>query len=405
MLIFLKIAFRNIVRNKYRSLITVAAVGIGFASLIFIRAFIDGADYQMIENYTNLVTGHIKVQKIGFQQLMGLNRSIKNPEVVESALKNMPGIIAYSPRIRETVLISSAENSGGVLLFGVDSASDKKISGLYKRIRKGGFLSEDDEIIIGKDLAKLLKVDIGDKVIVMAQGADGSLASGAYRLCGILDAGAEEIDKGIALITLKAAQDLFVLENSVSEFTVSVKNVDKADKMAKALKSKLDLNTYEVLTWKEISPITIQWLEFDRTFANIILFIVMLVVAAGILNTVLMSVLERVREFGIMLALGTKRRQMLLMVLLESLILGFAGMISGGVLGIIICLHFNRTGIDLSTFSTALNSYYTGSIVYPRLNLEFLVMTGFIVLLTSVIVGLYPAWKIANLKPVEAVRA
>jgi putative ABC transport system permease protein len=405
MTIFLKIAWRNIIRNRYRSLITIAAVTLGFTSLIFIRAFIDGADYQMIENYTDLVTGHIKIERIGFQELMGLERSIDNPRQIESILKNTPAVTTFSPRIKDNVLVSSTEGSAGVLLVGVDPVREPKITKLNKKIREGAYLAQADQIVIGKDLRKILKVDIGDKVVLMGQGADGSLASGAYRVCGILDTGAEEIDKTLALITLKAAQDLLVLEDKVSEFSIRTKNVNKVDALAAALRTKLNTGIYEVMTWKEISPMTVQWLEFDRAFSNIILFIVMLVVAAGILNTILMSVLERVREFGIMLALGTKRAQMVSMVLLESAILGSIGMLCGGSLGAGLAAYFNAKGIDLSGFSNALNSYYAGSVIYPRLDLGYLVWAGLIVLFTSIIVGIYPAWKIANLRPVDAVRA
>jgi len=402
---FIKIAWRNIIRNKYRSLITVMAVAFGLAALIFIRAFVEGADCQMVENYTNLVTGHIQVHVLGFQKKMGLERSIVKPDEIIKILKEDPDVVAVSERIKDYVLVSSAEHSSGVLLLGVDPLNEPKVTYLNQRIRRGEPLSADknNEIILGKDLVEVLDIDLGDKVVIMAQGADGSLAAGAFRLCGILDSGAEEIDQGMALITLKAAQQLLVLDEKISEFAIRLDSVYKAETISQQLKQKIDTAKFEVLTWKEISPMTAQWLEFDRAFVNGILFVVILVVASGIFNTILMSVLERVREFGIMLALGTKKNQIVFMVGLESTILGLIGIVFGSLLGIMVTFYFSHIGINLARFATAFESYYTGSIIYPRLSMDYLFIFSFVVLVISIIVSLYPAWKAANLKPIEAI--
>lgn len=403
---FFKIAWRNIIRNKYRSLITILAAAFGLAALIFIRAFVDGADCQMVENYTNLISGHLQIHTQGFQKKMGLERSIMGSSEIIRALKKEPDVIAAAERIKDYVLVSSAEHSSGVLLIGIDPVNEPKVTYLNKRIRNGRYLSpdRDNEIILGRDLAEILGVCLEDKVVIMAQGLDGSLSSGAYRLAGILDTGAEEIDKGVALITIKAAQDLLVLEKKVSEVALRIDSVYKADRISRKVKEKLDTSKYEVLTWKEISPMTAQWLEFDRAFINAILFIVLLVVASGIFNTILMSVLERTREFGIMLALGTKRRQIVLMVGLESAILGLIGITAGAFSGCIISIGFNRQGINLAKFASAFESYYTGSIVYPRLSLDYVSLFSLIVLVVSVLVSIYPSIRAANLKPVKAIR-
>lgn len=405
MMVFLKIAWRNILRNKYRSLVTITAVACGLAALIFLRAFVEGADSQMVENYTNLVSGHLEIHKKDFQKKMGLELSMDGAQGIIDIVKQGQSIVAVSKRIKEYALVSSAEHSSGVLLLGIDPLQEPKVTYLDKRIRKGRYLSvdADDEIILGKDLAEILNVSLGEKVVIMAQGADGSLASGAFRLCGILDTGAEDIDKGMALVTLKAAQQMLVLEDRISEVAIRTKSVFKADRVLKELSNKIDLHKFEVLTWKQISPMTAQWLEFDRAFINAILLIVLLVVASGIFNTILMSVLDRIREFGIMLALGTKRRQVVFMIGLESAILGFIGILLGGLLGCGASFYFGHRGIDLSKFATALESYYTGSVIYPRLGLGYVFLFSCIILVVSIIVAIYPTFKAVNLKPVEAI--
>lgn len=403
---FTKIAWRNITRNPHRSFITIAAVAVGLASLIFLKGFVDGADHQMVENYTDLLIGHIQIHKAGFQKNMGLEKSISDPEALMASFKGAPGVSSLAARIKDFALISSPESSSGIVLFGIDPIAEKKVSCLHQRVRNGKFLNKDDhdKIIIGKGLAEHLKVTAGDKVVLMSQGADGSLAASAYEICGIVEAGTEEIDKNLALITLKAAQDLLVMNGKVSEIVVKAGSLETIDALAETLKAKINTKKFEVLSWKEISPMTYQWLRFDQVFTSLILFIVLLVVAAGILNTVLMGVLERVREFGIMLALGTKPSQITSMVTAESFFLGLIGVLSGSSLGIGLVVLFGTTGINLSAISSALNSFYIGSVIYPRLDAASFVIYAAVVLSVSMIVSIFPARKASRLSPIEAIR-
>lgn len=404
MKIFLKIAWRNILRSRNRSLITILAVAIGFASLIFIRAFVDGGDHQMVENYTTLISGHIQIHEKGFQANMGLDKSISSDIDIITALKKDFRVRSYSKRIKEFALISSAEHSSGILLMGIDSAAERDVTELSKRVRTGSFISDDEHIVIGKGLASSLNVGLGDKVVIMGQAADGSLANEAYRVGGIMDTGTEDLDKGLAIISLNAARGLFVMGDKTSEVAVRINDLKNVDTVASDLKKALAGKSFEILTWKDISPMLVQWIEFDIAFTNIILFVVLLVVAAGILNTLLMATLERVKEFGIMLALGTRRIQIIFMIALESLILGSIGIITGYIIGIGLSLYFGVRGINLAPFSKALTDYYIGSTIYTRITPGYLIIYGSIVLITCIAVSIYPAWRAASLRPAEAIR-
>lgn len=407
MLTVIKIAWRNVWRNQYRSMITIFGITMGVCSLIFIRSFIDGADSQMIENYTDLMSGQVQIHAKDFQKKLSLDLSINNPQEIETVLnKNKNLVPFYSQRIKNYALVSSTEGSSGVLILGVDPEKEKSVSKLYKKIKKGNFLTgEKNEIVIGWDLAEILNVKLKDKVVLMSQGADGSMASGAYRVCGILKTGAEEIDRSLVLIDLKACQDLLVLNNGVSEYVLKTQSVFTIDKVTQVLKSQIDIKKYEILNWKEISPITKQWLEFDRAFSNVILFVVLIVVAAGILNTMLMAVLERVKEFGIMLAVGMKPKLITQMVAWESFFLGLIGILSGTFIGVNLAKYFGKVGINLSYFSNALESYYTGSVIYPRIFTEYIIIWDVIVLVVSLLASVYPARRASRLKPIEALKS
>ncbi len=402
----IKIAWRNIWRNKYRSLITIAGVGLGLAALIFIRAFIDGGDAQMVENYTDLYSGHIQIHSNGFQKKMSLDLSISDPAALEKKISSVPGVVAVSQRVKDYALISSADSSAGVLLIGLDPVKEPELTRLNTKVRKGSFLTSTShaDVVIGKDLADNLNVNLNSKVVIMSQGSDGSMVAASYKVCGILETGAEELDRSIALITLSAAQDLLTLNTKVSELAVRVNSIYNIDAVASELNHRFGPDNLEILSWKEISPITKQWLEFDRAFSNVILFIVLIVVAASILNTMLMSVLERTREFGVMLALGTRPAQIVGMVALESFFLGVIGTGFGAGIGLGLARYFEKNGIDLTAFSDALEAYYTGSVIHPRIFMNYVALWAAIVLATCIVASIYPAFKASRLKPMEALR-
>jgi ABC-type lipoprotein release transport system permease subunit len=407
MITFLKIAWRNITRNRRRSLITVSAIGFGLGALIFIWSFVEGAHQQMINNFTSLAVGHIQIHHQGFHQHQRLEDNLVNSESIRKNLEAFPNISASTSRLKAFGLASSAESSSGVLIVGIQPASEKNVSVLHQRVKQGEFIDENspDGIVIGAALAKNLNLLLGDKIILMSQALDGSIASGAFRIKGLLDTGTDEIDKNIALINLTAAQEMFVMPQKVSEIAIKLKKSENAQKVADEISQKFNEPGLEVLSWPEISPSFYQWIEFDNAFIWLIFVIFMVVVAIGILNTVLMGVLERTREFGILLALGTRPKEIVIMVAWESVILGCIGCVSGTAVGYFLTAYFGTAGINLSIFTSALNSFYMDPIIFPKLQTSTLGLSISLVMVTSLLVSIYPAWHAAHLKPVEAIRS
>ncbi len=399
---FIKIALRNIARNKIRSVITLAAVSAGLGALIFLNAFVDGGNAQMINNYTDLVTSHIQIHKKGFHKNMGLDKSISNPGKIESALQSAAGVKTYTRRIKEFVLISSRKKSSGILLVGINPEREKKVTTMHKRV-KGEFLNQDNQIILGKDLFDILEVTKKDEIVIMTQAADGSLAADKFVVAGSLTTGAGETDRTIALITLNKAKELLVMPDKISEFAIRTDNVYGVDNTAGNLRHTINNPDYEILTWKEIDPLVLQWIEFNQTFVFVIMLVVLLVAIIGILNTLLMGILERIREFGVMLSLGTKRSQIMLIVSLESFFLGLTGAILGIIIGFCVTLYFGRYGIDLSHVGEAFKEFYVGTVIYPRIFWNNILVSSLSIFIISLLAGLIPAWKAANLKPTEAI--
>lgn len=404
---FIQIAWRNILRNRVRSLITICAIGFGLGAMIFLRGYIDGAHVQMKENFTGLLMGHIQIHAQGFEKNVNISRNIRNPESIASVLKQVPSIKAFTKRVRCFCLYGTAENSVGGMIIGIDPESEIKVSSIHKSVIRGRFIAEgeDHAIVLGQSLLENLGIDLGDKVIMMAQAYDGTLGADAFRVVGVMKTGVEDIDRSLGLVSLDALRTTLVLGNRVTDFVIRVWDFDLIPLTYSKLSNALDTEKLEIMTWEQISPTLKQWMDFDDAFACVFLLIVLVVIVAGILNTILMSLLERTREFGVMMALGTKGSQLATIVGIESFLLGLIGMLAGTGFGVFVTSIFSRIGIPISTaVKEAMASFFMSDTIYPVLVTDHVLSSSLVVLIASVLISIYPAWKTSRLVPVEALR-
>ncbi len=304
-------------------------------------------------------------------------------------------------------LASTAENSAGVAIVGIDPAMERKVTTIDRGIVKGQYLREGEvrPILIGDRLAVNLKADVGDKVVLLAQAADGSMGANLFRVAGIFRSGAPELDRGMAFILRQDAQALFSLQNRETEAVVLLNSSLAVPAAQQALQSKLAGKNVEVLTWYQVEPFLLQFIQLDDAFFYIIVIIFFVVISIGILNTIMMSVFERVREFGVMMALGTKPRQIVKMVVEEAFVLALVGAVIGSAIGISASLYFAHHGMNLSAWAEGAAALgMTSSMVYTRLTAANVVISNLAVLAVVVLVGLYPAMHASRLRPVEAIR-
>jgi len=405
MSIFLKMAWRNIRRNLRRTLITLSAITFGLAAMIIFFGFTDGFHAQWVENTVKAYTGHIQIYRSGYRDDPQLNRSIADAAEIIKELKTEPAVDTYAERVEVQGLISTAENSYGVLIRGIDTGEEVKITGIKERIIKGEYLNEDKGrgVLIGHRLAEKLNAEIGDKIVLMVQAADGSLTAELFRLQGTFRIGATELDSSFAIVTLKDAQALSLLGDRVTEIAVMLKNPVDVLPVSKRLKERLVSSGYEVYTWEELMPALQEMIDLDNIFMYLILLVVLVVVSLGILNTMLMSIMERTREFGIMMAVGTSPRNVILLVMLESFFIGIIGIISGAGIGIGINRIISIKGFDLSRWGGATEFFaILNPVIYPETDIINVLWSCAIVFLTALIVSVYPAVRAARLRPVEA---
>lgn len=400
----LKIAWRNIWRNSRRSLIVLGSVVVGVIAVIFMDALSIGFSQQMLFNQIDLNIGHVQIHKEGFAANKNIKSFIPNNKVVESALKSTSGVKNWSKRVIAFGLLSSASNSSGVYMYGVNAEDEKKISVIDESIIEGDFLSGGvREIIMGQKLADKLGVELGDKVVGMSNRIDGSIGSEVFRVKGIFSTTNSEFDKAYVYTNINTLQNMLDLGDKVYEYGITANNYKDASDIATVIKNKLN-SDYEVLSYKDILPILILQIDMTKQMMVIVNVIIGLALIFGIINTMLMTVYERIREFGVLMSIGMKNGKIFLMIVFEAFIIGVFGTVLGLILGSALVYPFSVGGIDMSLFAEGLNSLGTGAVIYPVLNIGGIINTIIMIPFVTVLGAVYPAIKAIRLEPVNAIR-
>ena len=405
--VFMLIAARNLLRNPRRSLIGIGGTASGILGFVFMLGFFDGFFEQTIENSTRYLTGHVQLERSGFRQDLAPELSIDQPQMLLEQLRRAPGVAAAAPRVQTQALASTAAKSEGIVLIGIDPPSERGVTFIDRTIVQGKALAAGAgrEVMIGRKLAEKLKLRLGEKMVVMAQAADGQLGTAAYRVSGIFATESASFDGAFAFVTLPAAQRLLGLGARVSTLNIRLKDRSRLVSTVAALRASFDAPGLVFVPWQELLPQLEEMVEFSRVFANILLVLLLLVVATAIMNTVFMAVAERTREFGVMMALGTPPAAIRRMVVYETLVLLVLASLTGYGLGSALVGYLGVAGIDLSGFFRDFPAIpgITG-IIYPQLFAATVVPPGIALLVAGVLVSLVPANRAARLDPVAAIR-
>jgi putative ABC transport system permease protein len=364
-----------------------------------------GTYEQMINNVIRINTGYLQIHKEGFWENKTLRYTLKPDNQLSEILSRQPYITSFAQRVEGDGLASAEENTNGVLIIGVDAQAEATT--LKEKIKKGEFLSEatPQGTIIGETLAKNLNVDLGDEITLLVQGFDGSLGAGVYNVEGIFRTGDPGLDRSVVFLNLMAAQELFWLGDRISQVLVFLDDASNLKEVTQNLRAELDLSAYEVMPWDELMPELVQLIAFDNASGQLFLMLLILVVAFGILNTVLMSVFERVKEFGVMLALGMKPKKIVGLVFIESTLLSLIGVVFGNIIGFGLNWYFSYHPISLSQkLSEVMEEFgFTAQLFVKPTFSTFLEVT-IAVFVVSLIMTIYPTIKATRFRPVEALR-
>ena len=402
-----KLGWRNIWRNRRRSIITLSAVTFATLLAIGMRGIQLGTYALNYKTALEQFSSYVQIQKKGFQENPSLNKSFKYDKKFEEKLNNIPEVPAYSPRVYADGLISFKDVSLGAAVFGIDPVKEKEVTTLFEKIRKGKFFESDssNKIVLGETLLENLKAEIGDTVVILGQGYDGSLANQKFIIDGSIKMGQKEFDAMAVFIGLKTAQYMLGMGNQINVIAIDADGLENAEVIHKIVASKIDDENLSALLWKEVVPELEQLIQFDNVSGIFFLGILIVIVAFGILNTILMSVTERFKEFGVQLAIGMPNKNLVKLVYLETIFITVIGLLLGNILGYLVNDYLVHNPIILGG---ELSKIYEEYNFIPKLesSLQFSIFfnVSLSIIIISMISCLYPAFKVYKLEPLKGIR-
>ena len=396
----LPLAWRNLWRNPRRTWVTLAVVSVGLYSVLVLGALLEAWAQSSLNANLNLLTGSGQIHAKGYLDDPTVAHRMPPPDQALSKILNSPDVTDWVTRVRVPAVVRSEYKTLPLTLLGVDPEKEAKISVIPRQIAAGNYLATADAqgIVLGRHLAGRLKTRIGKRVVIMAQARDGSLAERAFRVVGLF-AGNQNAEDAYAFTGIKTAQSMLAIGNDISEISFKVATPQALAPVIDRLRQAAP--TEVVASWKTLSPMTEAVDVLMRGMVYIWLAVMCAFMAIGIVNTQLMAVFERVREFGLLQALGMKPRLILVQVLLESaLLIGIgvlAGMAAAG--GTLIALH---NGVNLSFLARGAEYFGAGHVLYPQLSQVQFAGLSFIVWALGISVTLWPAYRASRSNPVEA---
>ena len=405
MALALKLSWRNVLRNRRRSLIAGIAIGVGLAALMVTDAITLGMQVAMLHSATGSFMGEAQIHGEGFRETLAVEKTIKNPRQVLSQLDSDSLVSRYAPRVMTLGMASSSANVSTVTLVGVDPLREIRLSEIDDALVQGEYLDPQAprDLIIGSGLADLLEVGLGDRVVLTAAAAHtGELSQELFRVSGIFHLNVTELDRMIVYVHLSTAQQMLALEDNIHEVALGFHDIDDAGRTDDLFWTRFEASGNEAVGWRTLLPGLSAAFELVAVQMVIIGLILFGIVSLGIINTLFMSLYERMFEFGVLRAVGTRPGAMARLVILEAGWLGAIGVVFGVLLAALTIWILGQTGIDYSGVEFA--GATMRELLYPVSHTSQYTIYPTIVFVLTAVVGLYPALYAARLTPAEAMR-
>ena len=404
----LRLAWRNIWRHPRRTWLTTGAMMFSNLLLVFMISLQFGMYGLMIDNTLQTFTGHMQVQAPGYKDDQKMRQTVADVIPLAKSLRENTDAAAVAARATAFALASSEDRSYGIAVFGVEPEFEPAVSTIPGLIRHGRFLADPNaaEIVIGAALARNLRVEVGDELTILGSGLDGSFAAAVVTIVGLFESGITDFDRNIAEVPLAYFQDAFYMNGSGHQIVVNTTNTDLVaqlqQQVAAVLPAGEDLVVHD---WDALQPGLQQAIKADMSSAFFMYGILVVLVAFSVLNTQLMSVLERTREFGIVMALGLTPGRLGRLVLLETAIMGLMGLILGALLGALVTWWFSINGFSYPGMEEMGAKFNLPSRFHPQVTAVSVLIGPVVVFIFTLITAIYPALRLNRLHPVEAMRA
>jgi ABC-type lipoprotein release transport system permease subunit len=423
-----RLGLRNLFRNRWRSALTLAAVAVAVALMVWTIAFLEGWLNEMVRGMTGLESLQVQVQTVDYVRNPRVYRTFELSSQQTAALAAVPGVLAVTPRVELYGLIGTEQRSQVARMIGVDPVREAAATPITSAVVTGRWLAAEPpdyalprEAVFGAGLARQLQVAAGDELVVFLEAADGSLGNEVVLVVGTVETGNSQIDRGALYIHIEDAQFIAALDDGIHHLAIQTADLGTArgtaEAVARAIGATYPLpddavavteGTLVVRPWQDLSPSLDQMIQLSRNSYWIMYLLIYLVAAVGVLNTQRMSAMERRREFGVMMAIGMRPRRMFRTLLVETGVLGVVGAVLGATLGGLLAWYHATRGFDLGMFSTGDTSFtYMGVTFSERLHFVLtpaaIVQPVIIMVAVAMISGLLPAWHAARIDPAPTI--
>jgi putative ABC transport system permease protein len=412
----LKLAWRNIWRNKRRTFLTLTAIVVGVFSIIFAKSYIAGILSGASNTIVRTQIGHVRIvnsEYLRLERILPKEYLVNDTAQLHREISQLEGIDSIIKRIKFNVLLSHGNNTEAAVAVGINPEMSDKFLELSKSIVEGEYLSESGlNLIIGKKLARELKVTVGEELLLVTTDINYSTYALPFTVSGIFETGYSAFDKHLLYMPLKKAQEMLDCGDSLHEILIYLNDPGRSFEVIRKVETILNDSQsgheYKVIPWQQNE--FIELMPMVSSIYNVILGIVMFIAGLVILNTMLMAVMERYHEIGVIKALGFKNRDVFFMVLAEAFYLGTIGAVLGGVLGGALSAYVEKVGIDFAAFSGGMMDKidipvpFYGRFIYPDFSFSILIGAMIFGILVTLLAVLYPAFKSAQMSPVEAFR-
>jgi ABC-type lipoprotein release transport system permease subunit len=396
------LAWRNLWRNHRRTIIMLAAVSVGVWAMIFMTALIRGMVNDMLRDGIEALPGLVQVHNPLYRDDPSVNNLLAIDATEAAAALTGAGIERFSSRVRVPAIVSSERESRGVTLVGIDPAEEGTIAAIGSEIVAGRGLEspDDDGVVLGQALARQLETEVGKRVVLMSQDPDNEVVDRGFRVVGLFTTSLEVQEEAFAFAGRRTVQQLLRIDDGISEIAVMGEDYRNVDPLLERVRRVMNPND-ETLPWTEFDAYLGSMLSVMDGFVLVWIVVVFLALSFGLVNTLVMAVFERVREIGLMLALGMRPASILGQILVESVFLLAIGLVLGNVLAYASILPL-QDGIDISIVAEGMEMFGASSVLYPELNFRDVITANVVVLILGFFASLSPAWRASRYEPVRA---
>lgn len=401
--IVVKLAWRNLWRNYRRTFIMLGAIAIGAWAMIFMTALLRGMVNEMVRDGIRALPGHVQIHHPSYRDDPSVENLLSAPDARLEAALAATGVVAWTSRVRVPAVISSERDSRGVTLIGIAPQEERRLSFVADDISDGRFLDGPDDrgLVVGRKMLDTLETDLGKRVVIMSQDPDNEIADRGFRIVGVFESKVPTYEEQMVFAGRTVVQEMLKISDQVSE--IAILGVDY--RSAESLRDRIAANVegdVEIKSWYELDAYLGTMLPVMDGFVLVWIIVVFLALSFGLVNTLVMAVFERVREIGLMLALGMKPVTILGQIIVESLCLLALGLLAGNLLAAA-SVFVVRDGIDISIVGEGMEMFGAASVLYPELMIGDVIMANVIVMVLGFLASLSPAWRASRYEPIEAI--